>query len=167
MGPQREDDQEGASEEEEEEEERWIWEGRRGKEHRVLVCYVLLHTLHDHSDKLMNTLVGLVESRRAVVVCMVCFLSLPSFSSSSLPTLPPPFPTHAHTHNHSPILIQAREKRDNGVLPLRPCQAGRRGLGPSSGPGSQQELHTLGGGTRWVGREEGGRAWQEGEESHE
>lgn len=96
FGPQREDDQEGASEEEEEE-ERWIWEGRRGKEHRVLVCYVLLHTLHDHSDKLMNTLVNLVESRRAVVVCMVCFSSLPSFSSSSLPTLSPPFPTHAHT----------------------------------------------------------------------
>jgi len=142
--------------------------GRRGKEHRVLVCYALLHTLHDHLDKLLHTCVGLVESRRPLVACMVCFLSLPSLPRSRHHDYQRPLPPSSPTpRTHTTTLIQAREKRDNGVLPLRPCQAGRRGLGPSSGPGSQQELHTLGSGTRWVGREEGGRAWQGGEESHE
>jgi hypothetical protein len=104
-----------------------------------------------------------------LVVCLACvsaYPSLPSLSSRHhhyVPTLSlPPF------QPHSPH----RRERDNGVLPLRPCQEGRRGLGPSSVPGrrrSEQELHTLGGGTRCVGvnckREGRGKAGQRGGEA--
>lgn len=64
-------------------------------------CATSSYTLHDHPDELMSTFVDLVESRRAVVCAWSAFCpSLPSFSSSSLPTLSPLLSHHTHTHNH-------------------------------------------------------------------